>query len=483
MEKKFWKGLLLIGIAMHVLAAMLMPLGLDAHIHATYVSDGMDDDEAHLEWGPVRPDSPDGSTPKEMPADGKWFAWHLIIEMWFTIFSPSASTLHVLGLIGGLGCLATIFLLTRDLFDSEQALRLTALASVYQPLMRATGRFYQESIILMLVAFSTYCIIKALRDKNPINSWLLPPIICAMIILSFKGMPLWYVIPAGLALLASTKMQMNLLEIAVISLLVQLAILYRNGIPTSHPDLIPALFSGYVAYFFFVIGGIYYFTKQDGDENEESRIIYRASLMISAWLIGWIAALWITEAAAFEKDLFSMIKSLSQVPRYLSLLLVPLWFARMLRDNTSGLSLSLNRNAIIVAVSIMLLLNSYILAGSGPRGTDVVGQHIGDEIEDGEDVLFLANSAFSVHRLYSIKFSMDPDSDGDNLGFWRTKDSGWENELSQCDTFKDIEWIVVYPWIDPVIPEGWVKTDFEDSETVSSSYELYTWGEEYERCP
>ena len=130
MEKKFWKGLLLIGIAMHVLAAMLMPLGLDAHIHATYVSDGMDDNEAHLEWGPVRPDSPDSSTPKEIPADGKWFAWHLIIEMWFTIFSPSASTLHVLGLIGGLGCLAAIFLLTRDLFDSEQALRLTALASV-----------------------------------------------------------------------------------------------------------------------------------------------------------------------------------------------------------------------------------------------------------------------------------------------------------------------------------------------------------------
>ena len=51
MEKKFWKGLLLVGITMHILAAMLMPLGLDAHVHATYVSDGMDDDEAHLEWG------------------------------------------------------------------------------------------------------------------------------------------------------------------------------------------------------------------------------------------------------------------------------------------------------------------------------------------------------------------------------------------------------------------------------------------------
>ena len=48
MEKKFWRALLLIGIAMHLLAALIMPLGLDAHVHASYVSDGMDDGEAHL---------------------------------------------------------------------------------------------------------------------------------------------------------------------------------------------------------------------------------------------------------------------------------------------------------------------------------------------------------------------------------------------------------------------------------------------------
>ena len=132
----------------------------------SYVSDGMDDGESHLEWGPLRPDAPDSSTPSEVPADDKWFAWHSIFELWFTIFSPSATTLHLLGVVGGLGCLAVIFLLTRDLFDAEQALRLTALASIYQPLMRATGRVYQESVILMLVAISTYCIIKALRDRE-----------------------------------------------------------------------------------------------------------------------------------------------------------------------------------------------------------------------------------------------------------------------------------------------------------------------------
>ena len=84
MEKKFWRALLLIGIAMHFLAAFLMPLGLDAHVHASYVSDGMDDGESHLEWGELRPDSPESSTPKEVPADDKWFAWHSIIAVSYT---------------------------------------------------------------------------------------------------------------------------------------------------------------------------------------------------------------------------------------------------------------------------------------------------------------------------------------------------------------------------------------------------------------
>ena len=55
MEKKFWRALLMIGIAMHILAAFLMPLGLDAHVHASYVSDGMDDGESHLEMKQEKP--------------------------------------------------------------------------------------------------------------------------------------------------------------------------------------------------------------------------------------------------------------------------------------------------------------------------------------------------------------------------------------------------------------------------------------------
>ncbi len=482
MENKFWRSILLIGIAMHFLVAMLMPLGLDTYVHAVYVTDEMDDGEGHLEWGPTRPDSPDSSVPREVPADDKWKAWHIIFEMWFTVFSISASTLHVLGLLGGLGCLSVIYLLTKDLFGDDQALRLTAIASIYHPLVRATGRVYQENVILMLVTISTYCFIRAIRHKSKFNFWFLPPFVCAAIILSFKGMPIWYLPFAGFVLFVSQKIKMNFIQLIIIALIVKMLVLERNGIDLTNPDLIPAILFSFTAYFFFVIGGVLYFTKQDGIGNDESRKISRGSSMVGACLIGWLSALLVTESVSLDRDFIDTYKAFVQTPRYFSLLLVPLWFGRMLRDGTSGISLILNRNLIIFSVAVMLILNSYILATTGPRGTDVVGKHLGEEIEDGEDILFIANSAFSIHRMYSIKFSMDPNSDGDNLGFWRMKDSGWQDELLQCDTLVNVEYIVVFPHIDPIIPDGWVEIEFKDSDLVSDAYHLYEWGEEIERC-
>ena len=134
-----------------------------------------------------------------------------------------------------------------------------------------------------------------------------------------------------------------------------------------------SLLTGFIAYFFFAVGGILFFTKQDGLENEESKIVSRGSLMISACLVGWIAALWVTEAVSLEREFFDIIDSFTNNPRYLSLLIVPLWFSRMLRTDTSGLSLVRNRNTMVVTICLMLLLNSWVLANSGPRGTDVVG--------------------------------------------------------------------------------------------------------------
>ena len=480
MEKKYWKGLLILGIMMHFLAAALMPLGLDAYVHASYVADGMDDGDAHLEWGELR--SENGSTPTEVAGDDKWFAWHLIIEMWFTAFSPTATTLHVLGLVGGLGCLAAIFLATRDLFGNDNALKLTALASIYPPLIRATGRVYQEGVILLIVTIATYSIIKAMKNENKINSWWLSPILCAIVILSFKGMPLWYVIPAILVVLVACRLQMNQIQVALFALLVQCVILFRNEVELSNPDIIPALLSAFIGYFLFVKCGMLILVNQDSESTDESILINRASMMITSCLVGWVAALWVTEAVSLDSSFFDIVYSFRNNPRYLSLLLVPLWFGRMLQGNFDDIFSTPNKNRISVSLVVLLLIiNAAVLSSTGQRGTDAIGEHLESELSDNQDILFISDEPLSMHRLYSIKFSSDPYSELDNDGIWRTSNSDWKGELDRCE-LHDVNFIIFYVDVDSSSPENWVEVEFEGADGVSENYRLYTWGGENERC-
>ena len=119
--------------------------------------------------------------------------------------------------------------------------------------------------------------------------------------------------------------------------------------------------------FLFVVGGILYFTKQDGLENAESKIISQGTSMIAACLIGWLAGLWITECVALDRDfldVFNLSVKIQDIFRCY-------WFhfgsAECSEQIQSDLSLENNRNVMVGTVVLMLLLNSYILAGSGPR--------------------------------------------------------------------------------------------------------------------
>ena len=148
-ERKVWISILFVGILFHLSAAAVMPLGLDAHIHVNYVTDSMSDDEASLDWGTVRTDGANYSTPSTVEADDKWAVWHTIIGVWLSIFGVSLMSLHILSLVISLSCLAVIYLLTNKLWGANNALALTAICSIYSPLVRASGRLYQENIVLL----------------------------------------------------------------------------------------------------------------------------------------------------------------------------------------------------------------------------------------------------------------------------------------------------------------------------------------------
>lgn len=490
MEKRYWKILLVIGILFHILAALIMPIGLDAHVHSTYVTDQMDDGEGHLEWGELRQDSPTGSTPKESSSDDRWFAWHLIMQVWFTLFGTSIFALHLFGLLIGLACLGTIFFICRNLINEDSALQITALISIYPPIVRSTGRFYQESAVLMLVTISLFFIIKALRstDVNTSKYWIFP-IISVFIIASMKGMPMWMGIGAVIGLYLANKIQMNMMLISIIAFFVELVVVFRNSISLMNPDIIPALLASFIAAYLFVYCAMLLGKNLPQPNKYETKILYNSTLFVMACLIGWVAGLWVTEAHHSNSNILEIIYSLSNNPRYLSLLFTSLLITGFLESESFELVDDTNKRLGLTFVSVLILINIALLsgpvemAGGSPLVMEEIGSQLNDEISEGEDILFITDSKLAMHRMYSMKLTLDPESDKDNIAIWRTTGSGWESELAECDILSDVEWIIVgYSGI-PNIPDNWIEVEINTDLVDNTEYSLLKWGEDFARCP
>ena len=111
-DKRVWLCILVIGIFFHIAAATVMPLGLDTHIHLNYVTDGLNDGNPSLDWGDVRTNGAEFSTPSEVQSEDRWLVWHTIIGLWIGAFGGTLASLHVLSVIITLLTLVTIYSLS-----------------------------------------------------------------------------------------------------------------------------------------------------------------------------------------------------------------------------------------------------------------------------------------------------------------------------------------------------------------------------------
>ena len=139
-DKKVWGAILILGITLQLLASAVMPIGLDGHIHASYVSDEIADGDASLDWGEVRNDGNNYSTPTEVSADDRWGFWHFLIGVWFSILGINTFTLHLLSLTITFSCLALVFLLTKRLASNENALGINCYSLDLQPTGSGNGK-------------------------------------------------------------------------------------------------------------------------------------------------------------------------------------------------------------------------------------------------------------------------------------------------------------------------------------------------------
>ena len=464
-ERRIWISILILGILFQILAAIFMPLGLDAHVHATYVSDGISDGDPTLDWGKLRIDGANQSIAEEIPADEKWLIWHSILEIWFGIFGISLLSLHILSLIISFSSLAVVFFSTKSLWGENNALALTAILSIYSPLVRSTGRLYQESLVLMLATIVIFAIIRIIRRENH-KFWHLTCLLCLAVILSLKGLPVKYSLYLYLPILSLElyKPRYKPISIPILIILTTLIsiilVWYRIGeITIDIAFILPVtIFISGIIYLY--IGGLL-FSSNSTKSNSESDLLMLISQIIFAGLCGYIVMLLLVEMNTLETTRDVVQDRFRYIYRYVTVLVVPLWWSQMAKDKSCGIQLKENkhRSLMTLAIALMLIINSYILTFD--RGIEELGEEMSIEIEDDQNILYIADPPLSMHRLYTLQITIDPHHDRNITAYWANEDKNWSNIIDE----NNIDWVIFSDESINYLDEDWIlfetNTDHE----------------------
>jgi hypothetical protein len=441
-DKRIWLGILFVGIFFHIASAAVMPLGLDAHIHLNYVTDDLADGDASLDWGEVRTEGSDYSIPEEVKADDRWQVWHAIIGLWIAIFGSTLASLHVLSLAISIGCLATVYWCTSKISSQENAIALTAICSIYSPLVRASGRLYQENIVLLLATLAVFGLLQIYQKRRP-TLWAGFTFLSVMAILSLKGLNPAYAIvifsPAAYIAIKQIEMKPLTLPIVFISctILAFLATVLRGeevSLDTAY-FIIRTLFVGG---FIYVFVATLFFSSQSDNRTEESNLLLLLSQVGFIGLVAYIVMLLEVEKSSLGISASLTADQFSYIFRYMTVLIVPLWWSFLTRSETEKISFKENpsRNAMIFAIILILFLNSTML--NTTKGMEYIGEEISDEVEVGDNILYVSEPYHAMHRLYTLQITVDPEHDREITGYWADYQYNWSHILDDSE----IDWVI-----------------------------------------
>ena len=95
--------------------------------------------------------------------------------------------------------------------------------------------------------------------------------------------------------------------------------------------------------------------------------------------------------------------------------------------------------------------------------TDDAAQSFSDDLENGDDFLYIDDEALAMHWLYTFRLELDPDGERNITGHWRAPESNWQVELEgqaviNRGDLSNVRIIVVAPGFDLNLPEGWEQT-------------------------
>ena len=471
-HNRLWWGLLIFGLLLHLSSISSSDYGLDTHLHLAAIESN-EDGTPNLEWGDVRPEDPLASNPDDLQILER--GWWQILELYPSWLLPFAAFLPMLALIGLL------------LIMTKGRPHLAALVAIHPSLIFATGRLYPESTAALAVAGIILASLHLFERKGwALLQWFLLAVASIHLLVLVKGLSSmigWYLIAALLAWIGLDRLvpkfqeysrnpMMGLsISIPIVLIAMIVASFTAGGsLATIQTHPVEWLFSLFIAlldgFGLYLLVGIccWPFLSDlitDMKKSNENGHVFLFVFVASGTLIMsmWIASLWVFEANRWDLPLWENMILMGNNGRYITALIFP--FLLLIHRSSKGKFTSIGK-PLMLALLIVLPLSMLAGMHGQTMWTDDAARSFSDEIDVGEDFLYIDDEALAMHWLYTFRLEVDSEGDYDITGHWRAPDSNWELELEgqiiqNRGDLSDVGYLVVAPNIDVDIPNGWEK--------------------------
>jgi hypothetical protein len=466
-QPQFWKGLFIFAIILNIVAIFTSDLGLDAHVEGAYVET---EDGWALDWGDVRTEDPlasDPSNAREVPTS-----------------SITPGTMMSFAL---LGMIIAILVAVRMDFSRE-----TITVLMLNPaLIFSIGRGYSEYAYLAMIgiAWALWRMSRNYESERGIIARVTAIGIAAMLVLlvlvlKWKVDPLSLFIPLlGLTAIGifidrvpddwfnpqramKCGFGFGLASIVAMGMLGYGSFSVVQTEPVRFIQALPISIFGVIIVYGMVGMVLWPFARNTWEKMAENddRLTGELSLFIGTMagaIVAYVACLWTYESILWNSDWPWHMWTMGNNGRYITILAIPSY---LLIKRVNGELDWTERKAIM---GVLMILPISLAAGLHGQTywTDEVAEVLSDNMEEGEDFLFIHDTTLAMHYLYTFHTHIDDVIERDITGHWRAPDSGWEGELFSETPIENrgnlsaVEWVVLAPGIEwEEAPEGWYRT-------------------------
>ena len=536
-DVRFWKTLLVLGIMLHVVTSFTSNLGLDTHVllAAETVEEGTG--EAVLDWGHTRPKDPLSSD----PAYARPIGTEGIVEL---VDYGGVAGLRFFSLLLTFAGAGLIVLGARSIKDgmlNGDEWRYSALFLLYPAFIFATGRVNGEAHLAFGFALMLYLwvyIEQTLRDASDgeiafeekytsITRWLLHTFSALFVGLAVVGVATakgmvdesyvllypWLIAPLlGLwmefthhpryaeSLFCHPRRALLLgLGVSVLAAL-YLGFTMDAGKTLAVMREAPAQFLSAVLISVFdlllvygLFGMILWPFAKDAWETLGEVRDWMASVFAAiigagfGFLTLYVAALWTHEALLWEAPWPWVTWTMGNNGRYISLLMIPLFWLLMRLRHLSESDLPTiaapGPRAHALFIGIMLILPISLLTGihGQTMWTDEAAEVLSENMDDGQDFLFVSEATQGMHWLYTFHYEVDPYGDREIIGHWRADITDWEDELlngtshANRGDLSNVHWVVLSPDVPWSPPVGWRPVAVDAAPLMNGGCDWIIW--------